>query len=130
MGTLKNAVAVVGLLLAFAGVAVLAAPKGDIQPVAHHGAVQVGIAATAVPAAPLGARNAFQIQNLGPVDIYCGWGATVTVATGTRISASGGTQSIDVTVTGAGVNTPALYCLVASGGAQVSPEDTRYLEVR
>jgi hypothetical protein len=126
----RSVLGVVALLLAFVAIAALAAPKGDVQPVAKHGAVQVGVAATAVPAAPLGARNAFQIQNLGPVDIYCGWGNTVTVATGTRVTASGGTQSIDVTFVGAGVNTPALYCLVASGGAQVSPADTRYLEVR
>ena len=121
----------VGCLVA---VAAQGAVPGAPDPVGTFGAVQVLTTATPVPASPLGTRNAFQVQNLGAADIYCGWGAGVTVLTGTRVPASGGILAIDVTYKASGTlgttaaNTPKLYCIAAA--AQTSPLDTRYMEVR
>lgn len=56
----------------------------------EYGAVTVGTVATLVRAANA-ARRALLVQNNGTADIYVGSSAAVTVATGIRVSAGGGT---------------------------------------
>lgn len=123
------------------------ATPGDAAPAGKFGAVQVvcddaGVNhATPVPTTPLTDRNAVQVQNLDTVnDIYCGFGANVTTATGTRVPKNGGTLTLDIKFFssrpsdgGQGVN-PKVYCTIAtcSGTAvnQTTPNDTRYLEAK
>lgn len=123
----------IGLLLGLIGVAGVAgaAVIGDPNAQATHGAVQVDTTATAVPAVAslMKLRNAFAIFNNGPGTIYCGWTSSVTTATGFPV-VSGGSLSVDVryATSSNGVARPALYCIATV--LQVSPADTRYIEIK
>jgi len=99
----------------------------DTLAAASYGAVQVNVTATAVPAAPMGARNSMALVNLGPNDLYCGWDVNVTSATGFLVAKNGGTLSVDIYYDGQ-KQKPKLYCLTSV--LQVSPADTRYMEVK
>lgn len=92
--------------------------------------------ATAVPTTPLDQRNAVEIQNNGPVPIYCGFTTAVTAASGRKVAASGGTWSVDIKYLAQG-SAKKIYCKeetcasgtvsqVADGGAS----NTRVTEVR
>lgn len=104
----------------------LAAVPGDSQPGLAYGPVNVGVTATAIPAAPMGSRNALALVNLGPNTIYCGGDAAVTAATGFPI-ATGGVLGIDVGYDGQKVR-PAIHCITSV--LQVSPLNTRWMEVK
>lgn len=113
-----------------------AATKGDPQPAASYGAVNVLTgSATKVPTTTMSNRNAIGITNLGPNTIYCGWNTTVTTATGFPVIANASLSVDIVAVTQnakpgtVGAVAPQLYCIAASAD-QTSPSNTRYIEVR
>lgn len=105
---------------------VSAATVGDWPPAAANGAVQVNTTPTAVPTTPLGVRNAFEIQNLGPNTIYCGFDGGVSSTNGRAIFTNT-SWSVDERYSTA-TAFPKVYCVTTA--LQVSPSDTRVTEVR
>ena len=109
-----------------AGLCVAAVP-GDTAAYGRYGATQCDVTATLLYANQTGSRNAVSIQNLGPNAIYIGFDSSVTTATGTQVPASGGSLSVDLRMRPDG--TPKIYCIAATA-LQVSPNDTRWMEIR
>lgn len=99
-----------------------AAVKQDGPAMGTYGAVAVDVTATKVPTAASGKRGSMLIFNNGPNAIYCGWDSSVATTTGMPIAASGGALAVDL---GPG---PQLYCITTV--LQVSPSNTRYIEVK
>lgn len=110
----------------FGGLVVHSAPKGDSPSKAKHGAVQIATASATQVFTGVPGRNAFAIYNNGPNTIWCGWTSAVTTATGFPV-ASGSALSIDITYENSG--SPNFYC-IASTALQVSPTDTRWIQVK
>lgn len=118
---------VVGVSLALSVPLVHAATKGDPLPKATNGAIQVATASpTQMFPAPrfMPGRNAFSLYNNGPNTIWCGWTSAVTTATGFPVTA-GGSLSVDLVTNGS----DSLYC-IASTALQVTPADTRWIQVK
>lgn len=102
-----------------------AAGPGVPDPRASYGAVNVSNAsATLVPTNGLVSRFGLMLFNNGPNTIWCGYNTSVTSDTGMKVGA-GVALSIDVGLT-AGTK---VYC-IADTAAQVSPANTRYMEIR
>lgn len=123
---------ILGLLIGgVSGYGLLAhgAVKGDQLPKASNGAVQIlNSAATLVftSSTQLTNRNAFALYNNGPNTIWCGWKSNVTSSTGFPVPASA-TLAVDlVAISASDAN---LYC-IASTADQVSPADTRWIQVK
>lgn len=112
-------------VVAFWGVAVAATP-GDVHVQARWTAVQCNTTATALPASPMTGRNTLLVQNKGAGSIYVG-DVNVTAANGIEVIA-GGSMSADLGYSISNALSK-LYC-IAPGGLQVTPADTRVLEVR
>lgn len=124
----KHVAVLVGLTVACMGAMAFAATKGDPQPKATNGAVLVlNSAATQIFTSSTGmvGRNAFALYNNGPNTIWCGWKSNVTTATGFPVTA-GGALSVDLVSLDAAQT---LYC-IASTADQVSPADTRWIQVK
>ena len=102
-----------------------AAVKGD-TPKGTHGAVAVATAASTKVFTGMIGRNAFAIYNNGPNTIWCGFSSVVTTATGFPV-VSLGSLSIHVVYNGAGDK--AFYC-IASTALQVTPADTRWIQIK
>ena len=122
----------IGLLLGLIGAVGVAgaAVIGDPMAAATNGAVAVATSATPVPAVAsiMLRRNGFAIFNNGPDPIFCGWSSAATTATGFPIAA-GGSLSIDVRYQSTAASPgPRLYCITTV--LQVSPADTRYIEIK
>lgn len=121
---MKTYLAISLAVLSAWGVAVAATP-GDKIIAGRWTAVQCNTTATALPASPMSGRNTILVQNKGPGSIYVG-DENVTAANGTEV-VSGGSMSADIGYVYLGPGK--LYC-IAPGGLQVTPADTRVLEVR
>ena len=113
-------------LLALVAIPVLAAVPGDTAAYGRYGATQCNTTATLLYAGQIGARNAISVQNLGPNAIYIGFDANVTVNTGTQV---GPTNFLAVDIRGRSDGTPQIYCIAATA-LQVSPADSRWMEIR
>lgn len=112
------------LLLAFAGLFLMGAVRGDSPGVIQYGKVTVSsLTPTAIPCAT--GQNAVNIQNRGPNSIYIG-DAKVATTTGTEII-SGAQLAIDITCNVDGSSK--IYALAATAD-QVDPANTRYLGIR
>lgn len=111
--------AVAGVALADQLVSTAAAVGGNVA--AFNCSSSAPTALTSAFSQPIQRKNA-TIQNLGTTDIYLGFTSGVTTATGFKVPA-GGVLSIDLG------SAPTLYCLAASAD-QVSPNNTRFMEVR
>lgn len=109
----------------FAAAMVHSAPKGDM-PKARYGAVAVATASATLVFTAMTGRNTFSLQNLGPNAIYCGYDSAVTTATGTQV-ASGAFLAVDLVANS--TTDTAVYCIAASA-LQVSPADTRWMQVK
>lgn len=116
----------------------IAATKGDQPPKARSGAIGVaaydgGTAAIDGGVNPtkvftgLPGRNAFAIYNNGTVTIWCGWSKSVTPANGFPVVAAG-SLSIDMTYNNGGDQD--FYCVQSNGTDQVTPADTRWIQVK
>lgn len=104
----------------------VAAVPGDTAAFLNNGSVVVLASAAVQVASTNSARNAIAIFNNGPNTIWCGGTSAVTTATGFPIL----TQTflaVDVRIANNG--TGKIFC-IASTADQVSPADTRWIEVR
>lgn len=116
-------------IISVLGLGILAqgATKGDSLPKAVGGSVLVLTAtATAIPTNDMIGRNSIAIFNNGPNTIWCGWKSTVSTTNGFPVAAQ---SSLNMDVVADAQGTPKLYC-IASAADQVSPADTRYMEVK
>lgn len=106
--------------------AAFAATAGDAPPIMTNGAVNVTTAAAiAVPTTCTKGTNTFIIYNNGPNTIWCGRVNNVSNTTGFPVC-TGCSLNVDITCP---VNTARFYCR-ADTADQVSPANTRYLEVK
>lgn len=104
-----------------------AAVRSDLPGQIFSGAVNVTTAAAVkVPTACSKARNALALYNNGPNTIWCGGTSAVTTSTGYPILAAS-QLGVDVACNADG--SAALWC-IASSADQVSPANTRYIEVK
>lgn len=105
-----------------------AATVGDLTPKMANGAVAVATAgATAVPPTCMVGQNTFAIFNNGPNTIWCGRTSAVTNVTGFPVCA-GCALNVDITC-GSNAGAASFYCR-ADTALQVSPADTRYIQVK
>lgn len=119
-------VAIAGMFVATMVKEATAATVGDQTPKMTNGAVAVATAsATPIPATCTPGVNSFSIFNNGPNTIWCGRTSGVTNTTGFPVCA-GCSLNVDIVC---GAAAAKFYCR-ADTAIQVSPADTRYLEVK
>lgn len=104
------------------------AQAANPYPQGGYGKVAVLNTATAVPAAAssINGREGIALYNLGAATIYCGTDSSVTTSTGFPVP-SLGSVTMALSYNAAPAAGVVVYCIAAV--SQVSPADTRWLEV-
>lgn len=126
MKKLLMSLGIVSMLAVFVQYSALAATKGDLPPKARNGAVQIATASPTKVFTGLSGRNAFNIYNNGPNTLWCGFVSNVTNTTGYPVAA-GASLGIDMAYHDIGDQD--FYC-IADTALQVSPADTRWIQVK